>query len=190
MGKMAEVKALYERRRRDGFEVVGVNFEDNRADDGTTGQSTGSALAPGIRSRRRPDATPVDRRPGLRGTPRLFLIDRDGILRWDGGPEELEKRITDLLDAPRRYGTLAAMHRSTADSIRPWLVLGVFAWYVPTGKAEGFGVCHPTVPCRPVSDCSPTIPPWPARFDTGWVKCCASSATKSLRVALTSYIGR
>jgi RNA polymerase sigma factor (sigma-70 family) len=40
--------------------------------------------------------------PGLRGTPRLFLIDREGILRWNGGPEELEKRITDLLDAPRQ----------------------------------------------------------------------------------------
>jgi hypothetical protein len=38
--------------------------------------------------------------PGLPGTPRLFLIDRAGLLRWNGGPEGLEKRITDLLDAP------------------------------------------------------------------------------------------
>jgi RNA polymerase sigma factor (sigma-70 family) len=101
MGKMAEIKALYDRRRRDGFDVIGVNFEDNRA---TTerliealGQPWPQVFVPGDDRTRRlwTDG------PGRRCTPTLFLIDREGILRWNGGPEALEKRITGLLDAPQ-----------------------------------------------------------------------------------------
>ena len=102
MGKLAEVKTLYDRRRRDGFEVVGVNFEDNRAVTERLIKALGlpwpEVLVPGDARTRRlwTDG------PGLRGTPRLFLIDRKGILRWNGGPEELENRINELLDEPRR----------------------------------------------------------------------------------------
>ena len=102
IGKMAEVKTLYDRRRSDGFEVIGVNFEDNRATTERLVKALGLAwpevLVPDDDRTRRlwTDG------PGLRGTPRLFLIDREGILRWNGGPEDLEKRITDLLDATRR----------------------------------------------------------------------------------------
>ena len=101
-GKLAEVKALYVRRRRDGFEVVGVNFEDDRAE--TKRQVEALSLPwPQVFV---PDDEWTRRLwtdgPGLRGTPRLLLIDREGVLRWDGGPEAIEKRITDLLDVPRR----------------------------------------------------------------------------------------
>jgi RNA polymerase sigma factor (sigma-70 family) len=101
MGKATEVKALYERRRRDGFEVIGVNFEDNRA---RTERLIKAMALPWPQV-----FVPEDERtrrlwndgPGLRGTPNLLLIDRGRVLRWAGGPEGLEKRITDLLDAPR-----------------------------------------------------------------------------------------
>jgi RNA polymerase sigma factor (sigma-70 family) len=101
MGKATEVKALYERRHRDGFEVIGVIFEDNRA---RTERLIKAMALPWPQV-----FVPEDERtrrlwndgPGLRGTPKLLLIDRGRILRWAGGPEGLEKRITDLLDAPR-----------------------------------------------------------------------------------------
>jgi uncharacterized protein (TIGR03067 family) len=101
MGKMAEIRALYERRRRDGLEVVGANFEDNRAETErlvkTLGLPWPQVFVPDDDRTRRLWADG----PGLRGSPNLLLLDRDGILRWSGGPEGLEKRITDLLDVPR-----------------------------------------------------------------------------------------
>ena len=101
MGKMREVKELYDQRRRDGFEVIGVNFEDKVATDRlvkTLGLPWPQVVVPQDDRTRRLWIEG----PGLRGTPRLLLIDREGILRWHGGPDELTKRITDLLDAPRR----------------------------------------------------------------------------------------
>jgi RNA polymerase sigma factor (sigma-70 family) len=101
MGKMAEVKALYERRRGDGFEVVGLNFQDNRAAAEqlvkTLSLSWPEVFVPNDDRTRR---LWIDG-PGLRGTPRLFLIDREGVLRHDGGSEEIEERIVELLVAPR-----------------------------------------------------------------------------------------
>ena len=102
MGKMAEVKTLYEGRRRDGFEVVGVNFENNRDMTEQLIKTLGLPWPQVIVSNDARTRRLWTDGPGLRGTPKLFLIDRDGILRWNGGPDELEKRITDLLDAPRR----------------------------------------------------------------------------------------
>jgi thiol-disulfide isomerase/thioredoxin len=101
MGKFAEVKAIYERRRHDGLEVIGLNFEDNR---GRTERLIKAMALPWPQV-----FVPGDERtrrlwtdgPGLRGTPKLLLIDRQGILRWAGGSEELEKRIAELLDGPR-----------------------------------------------------------------------------------------
>jgi RNA polymerase sigma factor (sigma-70 family) len=102
MGKLAEVKTLYESRRRDGFEVVGLNFEADRAPMDRVVKTAGlpwpQVIVPNDARTRRlwTDG------PGLQGTPRLFLIDRAGILRGNGGPDGLEKRIAELLDAPRQ----------------------------------------------------------------------------------------
>ena len=99
MGKLAEVKPLYEGRRRDGFTVLGLNLRNDRA--------TVDRLVKTFELTWPQVIVPNDARtrrlwtdgPGLQGTPRLFLIDREGILRWNGGPEGLEKRIAELLDA-------------------------------------------------------------------------------------------
>ena len=99
--KMPRLKTLYQRRRGDGFEVIGLNFDQDR----NRAERLVQAMAlpwPEV-------FVPADdhtRRlwsegPGLPSYPRLLLIDRAGILRWDGGsPEELDERITKLLDAP------------------------------------------------------------------------------------------
>jgi RNA polymerase sigma factor (sigma-70 family) len=99
--KMPRLKTLYQRRRGDGFEVIGLNFDRD-----ASGKRLVKAQAldwPQI-------YVPSDDRtrrlwqegPGFPSYPRLLLIDRQGILRWDDGrPEELDQRINALLDAPR-----------------------------------------------------------------------------------------
>jgi uncharacterized protein (TIGR03067 family) len=100
MAKMPQLKALYQRRHADGFEVIGVNFDKDR----TRAEQLAKTLAlpwPEV-------YVPGDDRtrhlwtdgPGIESLPRLLLLDREGILRWDGGPGELAERVEALLDAP------------------------------------------------------------------------------------------
>jgi uncharacterized protein (TIGR03067 family) len=99
MAKMPDLKKLYERRHDDGFEVLGLNFDRDHA----TAERLVKTLAlpwPEV-------FVPVDdhtRRLWAEGTgivnlPRLLLIDRAGLLRWDGtSPAELDERIAALLN--------------------------------------------------------------------------------------------
>jgi thiol-disulfide isomerase/thioredoxin len=96
--KMPGLKALYERRRGDGLEVIGVNLDQSSA----RGERFVKALALQWRQVYVPDDSRTRRLwsdgPGY---PHMFLIDRRGILRWEStGSEELEGRINTLLDAP------------------------------------------------------------------------------------------
>ena len=100
---MPTLKRLYEHHRSDGFEVIGLNFDKDRA----TGERLVKALAlpwPHV-------FVPTNdlrllrlwsEGPGFPRYPRFLLIDREGVLRWDGGnPEELDQRISALLSYPR-----------------------------------------------------------------------------------------
>ncbi len=97
MAKMPRLKALYALRHADGLEVIGLNFDKDRA--------RAEALVKSLDVSWSDVYVPADDRTrdlwadgaGISGLPRLFLIDRQGILRWDGGPHELEKRVTELL---------------------------------------------------------------------------------------------
>jgi RNA polymerase sigma factor (sigma-70 family) len=97
MAKMPRLKALYQSRHADGLEVVGVNFDQDRARAEELVKTLGLPWAE--------VHVPDDERtrelwadgPGISGLPRLFLIDRQGILRWTGGPGELEDRVNSLL---------------------------------------------------------------------------------------------
>ena len=100
--EMPRLKALYQRRHRDGFEVIGLNFDQDRA----SGERFVKAMALPW-----PQAfVPADPRTwnfwskasGFPRFPGLLLIDRQGILRWDGGNayEQRFERINALLDAP------------------------------------------------------------------------------------------
>jgi RNA polymerase sigma factor (sigma-70 family) len=104
--KLPGLKALYERRRGDGFEVIGLNFDKGRGPAELVVNSLALPwpqvyVADDDRTRR----LWLDG-PGFPSYPRVLLIDRDGILRWDGGTQELEHRITKLLDAPPRVTPL------------------------------------------------------------------------------------
>jgi RNA polymerase sigma factor (sigma-70 family) len=100
MAKMPGLKALYEHRHGDGFEVIGVNFDKERARGEqlvkTVALPWPEVFVPGDDRTRRLWAEG----PGIDNLPRLLLIDREGVLRWDGGPDELEERAARLLDAP------------------------------------------------------------------------------------------
>jgi RNA polymerase sigma factor (sigma-70 family) len=99
--KFPGLKALYERRRGEGFEVIGLNFDKGRGPAELVVNSLAlpwpQVYVAGDDRTRRLWADG----PGFPSYPRVLLIDRDGILRWDGGTDELEKRITTLLDGPR-----------------------------------------------------------------------------------------
>ena len=94
------LKKLYERRRGDGFEVISLNFDQDR----TSAERLIKAQAlpwlqvfvPGDARTRRL----WDEGPGLPKFSRLLLIDRDGVLRWDGDTAELDERIAELLAKP------------------------------------------------------------------------------------------
>ena len=95
--KMPKLKELYERRRGDGFEVIGINYDHSRERADLLVKTLGLVW---------PEVyVPDDDRtrelwadgPGISGLPRLFLIDQAGILRWAGGPLEIEDRVNALL---------------------------------------------------------------------------------------------
>jgi RNA polymerase sigma factor (sigma-70 family) len=99
--KLPGLKALYERRHGDGFEVIGLNFDKGRGPADLVVNSLALPwpqvyVAGDDRTRRL-----WSDGPGFPSYPRVLLIDRGGFLRWDGGTDELEKRIDKLLDAPR-----------------------------------------------------------------------------------------
>ena len=95
--KLPRLKALYDRRRGEGFEVIGLNFDDDPRAGGASGPSDGLALAAGLRARGDRTRRLWNEDSNLPNFPRSLLIDRQGILRWDGGPDDLEARVESLL---------------------------------------------------------------------------------------------
>ncbi len=97
MAKMPGLKAMYERRHVDGFEIIGVNFDPTRARAEelvkTVSMPWALVYVPEDDHTRELWA----KGPGITDLPRLFLIDRQGILRWAGGTGELEGHVNLLL---------------------------------------------------------------------------------------------
>jgi RNA polymerase sigma factor (sigma-70 family) len=94
---LTRLKTLYETHRGRGLEIVGLNFDQNK----TFGERLVKSLAlswPQV-------YVPPDERtrrlwkdgPGLPTYPRLLILDRDGILRHDGGPEVVERYLARAL---------------------------------------------------------------------------------------------
>lgn len=95
--KFPRLKALYERRRGDGFEVIGLNFDTRRERGERLVKAMGlpwpQVFVPGDEPTRRL----WKEGPGLPTFPRSLLIDRHGILRYDGSPDGREARIEAML---------------------------------------------------------------------------------------------
>src|SRR5262249_39735718 len=97
MAKMPKLKDFYEQRRRDGFEIVGVCFDQDaeKAKKALTllGISWPQVFVPSDE----PARQLWEEGTGIDGLPRLFLIDRDGILRAECNPGDLETQVARLL---------------------------------------------------------------------------------------------
>jgi peroxiredoxin len=100
MALLPQLEALYKKWHEEGLEIVGINF-DEKAE---TGQKRCKSL--GITY---PQVwVPSDEKTrelwkeasGIGSVPRLFLIDRDGILRADTA-ENLEKKVAELVKKTR-----------------------------------------------------------------------------------------
>lgn len=100
MAKMPRLKALYEARHPGGLEIVGVNFDN----DLEVARKTLKTLAlpwPEV-------FVPTDEHTrelwgtgtGIESLPRLLLIDRQGVLRYDGGPDGIDEQVAKWLDGP------------------------------------------------------------------------------------------
>jgi thiol-disulfide isomerase/thioredoxin len=98
MKKMPQLKALYGRWRGRGLEVIGVNFDGDEAKARRAVEALGLAW-PQV-------AVPGDEASGelwevasgITTLPRLLIVDREGVLRFDCRPEELEGRLVELLE--------------------------------------------------------------------------------------------
>jgi thiol-disulfide isomerase/thioredoxin len=97
MAKMPRLKELYEKHHKEGLEIVGVCFDQDaqKARKAVKGLGLGWAqvLVPAAEKARElwTEAS------GMESLPRLLLIDRDGVLRADCGPDELPGQIPRLI---------------------------------------------------------------------------------------------
>ena len=104
MAKMPELKTLYSQHHAAGLEVIGVNFDHDKGRKKTAaiiqklGLTWPEFFVPDDEERR----DLWEQATGITTLPRLLLIDRDGILRWDGGPGEMQERVAKLFAAPSR----------------------------------------------------------------------------------------
>lgn len=93
---LPELKELYEKSHKDGLEILGVSFDRDAAKLQKTCAKAGLAwpqvMVPSDdKTRQLWEAV-----TGIGGIPRLFVIDRDGVLRADS-PEKLKEEIARLL---------------------------------------------------------------------------------------------
>jgi RNA polymerase sigma factor (sigma-70 family) len=104
MAKMPELKALHAQHHAAGLELIGVNFDHDQGRKNISavvrklGLTWPHFLVPDDEQQRNlwEEATGIDT------LPRLLLIDRDGILRWDGGPDQFQEQVTKLFAATKR----------------------------------------------------------------------------------------
>jgi thiol-disulfide isomerase/thioredoxin len=97
MAKMPELKKLYERRHKDGFEIIGINHDQDLKIVRKACKE--KALTwPHVQAPTEEKASELWSQSAHIGSlPRLLLIDREGVLRADCGMFELEHQVERLL---------------------------------------------------------------------------------------------
>jgi thiol-disulfide isomerase/thioredoxin len=97
MKKMPVLKELYTKHHASGFEIVGINFDQDQQTCISASKELDipwqQVMAPTEEMRR----DIWMRAMGIQSLPRLLLIDREGILRIDCKPDELDSRVTELM---------------------------------------------------------------------------------------------
>jgi thiol-disulfide isomerase/thioredoxin len=99
MRKMPKLKELHQELRDRGFEVIGVNFD---VDVGKAKEAVDSLGIDWPQVYVAPDRETRDlwhEASTIRSLPRLFLIDREGHLRWDSNKVgDVERVVTELIN--------------------------------------------------------------------------------------------
>ena len=101
MALMPELKELYEQSRKDGLEIVGVSFDQDAAKFKKTCAKLELPWPQVIVPHDEKTRQLWQEVTGIGSIPRLFLIDREGVLRADT-PSKLKEEVTRLLKAPQR----------------------------------------------------------------------------------------
>ena len=100
MTKMPKLKALYEKRHSDGFEIIGMNLDNSAA---VMQKAVDSMDLPWPQVMVQTDSKKRELwelASGINNLPRLLLIDRQGNLHADCSPHDLEQAIEQLMSAP------------------------------------------------------------------------------------------
>src|SRR5262249_31208249 len=100
MEKMPKLKALYEKYHKDGLEIIGISL-DLDAETVRKACASNRLTWPQV-------LVPVEEEPRdvwykaseMRGIPRLLVIDRNGVLRADCWPDQLEAKLSALFERP------------------------------------------------------------------------------------------
>jgi hypothetical protein len=107
METMPGLKKLYEKRKKEGFEIVGVNFDINPESATDAGELRGLTWPKVAKESPWPQVhVPEDDKiqelwQNAEHMGRLYLIDRQGILTADCTSDELFASINKLLDAKK-----------------------------------------------------------------------------------------
>jgi RNA polymerase sigma factor (sigma-70 family) len=97
MAKMPRLKELYEKHHGDGLEIIGLNFDHDPAHARRSIATLGLPWAEVFVPTDEPTRELWETAAGIESLPRLLLLDRSGVLRYDGGPAEIEEQIAKSL---------------------------------------------------------------------------------------------
>lgn len=97
MAKMGSLKEIYHRHKQNGFEIIGINYDPSielaKKIIKRDSLSWPNVFVPTDNELRKL----WDLSCGVSSLPRLFIVDREGILRADIQPHDLEKVIDKLI---------------------------------------------------------------------------------------------
>lgn len=98
MAEIPNVKAVYDRYNKQGFEIIGVSGDDSRADLERVVREKGLKW-PQLLEGRTGDV-PNLRRYGVQHFPSMWLVDKQGIIRDVTGAAALNEKVAKLISEP------------------------------------------------------------------------------------------
>ena len=114
MAEIPHVKAAYDRFHKDGFEIIGISADVERADLERVVRERNLPWPQLFEARDGP--TPTLRRYGIQHFPTMWLVDRQGIIRDVTGAVALEDKVAKLIREPSGSANTSSATASTAPS--------------------------------------------------------------------------
>lgn len=100
MAKMPKLKEIYAARRGQGFEIIGLNFDHKLKTARKAIEENGLTWPQVYVPKDEAVRTLWEEAASIEMLPRLILIDREGVVRADCGPYELEEAVAGLMADP------------------------------------------------------------------------------------------